>query len=276
MRLFSVLILLLIPFQAVAETVRFSDGRYYRIDLPDDVTAPRVIVGLHGGGGGPEQFARSTRLSDAALRLGYAVIYPAGSGAIKTWNVGYCCGAATRNNVDDLAFLDRVIDDAGARFGLNAERVYITGMSNGSMMAEYYAARRSQRVAAVVGVAGSFDATTRLRDAVPLLVIHGTADQNVPFNGGEGVNTRNGTDFSAVADVIIRFAAAFGRNVQEVEMRSGVVWRHNYMDAHNKPVVVLIRIDGGGHVWPGGRRTQREPSSINATQEALSFFALHP
>jgi polyhydroxybutyrate depolymerase len=152
----------------------------------------------------------------------------------------------------------------------------MTGMSNGSMMAEYYAARRSHRVAAVVGVAGSFDATTRLRGAVPLLVIHGTADQNVPFNGGLGVNSRNGTDFSAVSDVIGRFAAAFGRQVQDVEMRSGVVWRHQYIDGRNKPVVALIRIDGGGHVWPGGRRTRREPSRINATQEALSFFALHP
>ena len=277
MRIILFLMLSLIPFSVQAETVKFSDGRYYRIDLPDDPSMARVILGLHGGGGNPDQFARSSGLSNAALRLGYTVIYPAGTGRIPTWNVGYCCGQAQRNQVDDIAFIDRVIADAGGRFDLDVRHVYLTGMSNGSMMSERYAAYRPLQVAAVVGVAGTMDiASDRLRGPVPLLAIHGTADQNVPYNGGSGPRTRGTSIFSAVEDVVHAFVAASARSLQGRAVRSGVVTRTDYSTQRGVPWVSLIKIEGGGHVWPGGRRTFREPRSIDATQEALRFFAQHP
>lgn len=184
-RLVLLLCLILAP-AAWAETVRL-DGRSYRIDLPARPEGAPVIVALHGGGGGAEQFARASGLSRPANRQGYAVIYPEGTGRLATWNGGYCCGMAQRRGVDDAAFLDAVIADAAARFGLDAARLYLTGMSNGSIMAETYAALRPGRVRAVAGVAGTMD-TGRFAPVapVPLLHIHGTADEMVPFAGGPG------------------------------------------------------------------------------------------
>ena len=89
------LFLLLIAAPAAADTVRLGD-RSYRIDLPAVAQGAPLILALHGGGGGAEQFARSSGLSRPANRLGYAVIYPQGSGRVATWNGGYCCGTARR------------------------------------------------------------------------------------------------------------------------------------------------------------------------------------
>ena len=94
-----------------------------------------------------------------------------------TWNGGYCCGAAARRGVDDLAFLDAVVADAVARFGLDGARIYAAGMSNGAIMAETWAAARPEGLKAVVAVAGSMDAAqVPVRGRVPVLIIHGTAD----------------------------------------------------------------------------------------------------
>lgn len=277
------LVLLFVAPPALAETVRLGD-RAYRVDLPDRPAGAALIIALHGGGGSADQFARSSDLSAPATRQGYAVIYPEGTGPLATWNGGYCCGAAQRRGVDDLAFLDAVIADAETRFGLAADRVYVTGMSNGAILAETYAARRPGKVRAVAGVAGTMDTGhIRPQDPVPLLHIHGTADDMVPYAGGRGENSLSRTDFASVASVERAFAAAFpmlSRSERTIDRaRDGMtVTERNYTDANGVPQVRILTVHGGGHAWPGSRRADRggETRDIAATEEVLRFFAAHP
>jgi len=64
-----------------AETQEIAVGdRLYLLDLPARPQGVPVIVALHGGGGSPRQFARSSGLAAPALRAGYAVVWPAGTG----------------------------------------------------------------------------------------------------------------------------------------------------------------------------------------------------
>ena len=276
------LFLLLMAAPAAAETVRLGD-RSYRIDLPAVAQGAPLILALHGGGGGAEQFARSSGLSRPANRLGYAVIYPQGTRRVATWNGGYCCGTAQRQRVDDLAFLDAVIADAAARFGLDGRRVYLTGMSNGAIMAETYAAQRPHRVAAVAGVAGTLD-TDRFRPQgpVPLLHIHGTADDMVPYAGGQGGTSITRSDFASVADVEAAFLAPFpmlARTERRIDPAADgmVTVERNYSDAQGRVQVRILSVQGGGHAWPGSRRALRggETRDIAATVEVLRFFDAH-
>jgi polyhydroxybutyrate depolymerase len=278
-----VLALFLMALPAAAEIVQLGD-RSYRIDLPADPARAPLIVALHGGGGSADQFARSSGLSRPANRLGYAVIYPEGTGRAGTWNGGYCCGAAQRRGVEDVAFLDAVIADATRRFGLAGGRVYLTGMSNGAIMAETYAALRPRRVAAVAGVAGTMDTgSLRPRGAVPLLHIHGTEDDMVPYAGGQGANSLTRTDFASVASVEAAFLAPFPmlvrteRQIDRVKDDTAVIER-NYSDARGVTQVRILTVEGGGHAWPGSRRANRggETQEIAATAEVLRFFAEHP
>lgn len=277
----SLILALAIASPALAETRSVAMGeRSYLIDMPDQLHPP-LIVALHGGGGNPAQFARTSGLSAPANAAGYAVIYPAGTGRrFLTWNAGYCCAGAARSGVDDLAFLDAVIADATARFGLDT-RVYLTGMSNGSMLAEAYAATR--RVKAVAGVAGTLDSTIRPRFAVPLLHIHGTADTHVRYGGGAGPDSFVQVEFAPVDDVMAGFAARFAplsvtdRQIDPADDGMSVT-QTDHSDASGAVQLRLLTVHGGGHAWPGGSRAGRQGGTqdIDANTEILRFFALHP
>lgn len=276
------LLIAILAHPALAETreVRLG-GRSYLIDLPARPAGTLIVV-LHGGGGNPGQIARNSGFSRPANAAGHAVVYPAGSGRrLLTWNGGYCCGAAARQGVDDLAFLDRVIADARKRFGL-AGRVYMTGMSNGALMAEAYAASRPRVLSGVAGVSGTLDLDRfPLRGAVPLLHIHGTADTQVPYAGGQGSNGFTDTDFTPVAAVVAAFVRTNGPGLARTRRivdpaEDGMRTVEETWSKDGAPRVRLMRVEGGGHVWPGGRRAGRQEGAtddIDATREILRFFA---
>jgi polyhydroxybutyrate depolymerase len=281
------LVLLAWPVWADSQTVTLGD-RSYVIDLPVPAAGAPMILALHGGGGNPEQFARNSGLTRPALAQGYAVIYPAGSGrrsGMLTWNGGYCCAYAARQNVDDIGFLDSVVADAAKRFGLDAQRLYVTGMSNGSVMAEVYGAARASKVRAIGAVSGSLDVDhTRITGPVPILVIHGTADDHVPFAGGVGPEGKVPVDWSSVDQVVAAFVRAAGvplvkadRVIDPVKDSTRVL-ASDYTDSAGRVMVRLLAIEGGGHVWPGGRRAARDggTADMDANTEVLRFFALHP
>ena len=289
--MFRVLILLLavVAVPALAETVTLADGRWYRVDLPPDPTGAPVILGLHGGGGNPDQFARNSGLSQPALSAGYAVIYPAGTSrrglGLLTWNAGACCAHAAMVQIDDMAFLDAVITDAVRRFGLDAERVYLTGMSNGAMMAERYAAARPGNVKAVAGVSGTLDERFRVSGPVPLLHIHGTADDHVPYLGGKGeASITRSVTFASVGSTVAAFVGAAGTPLVQLQgvidpADDGMqVIQRDWRRPDGIPMVRLLTVEGGGHVWPGGRRAVHGGGTqdTSANDEILRFFAAHP
>lgn len=285
MRIVALLLpLLLLALPGAAETVRLGD-RYYEIALPAKARGAPLILVLHGGGGNPDRTERVTGLTRVALAKGYAVAYPAGTGRrLLSWNAGYCCAGAARNRVDDEGFLVRVIADARSRFALG-DRVYVTGMSNGSMMAQTFAARNPGMVRAVAGVAGTMD-TSRVRVAapVPSLVIHGTADPMVPYEGGRGEDSLTRTDFASVASVMKAFLAPWGQGLTQSSRRidrrnDGTAVVETDYAKGGRVVVRLLTIEGGGHNWPGGRKLRSDMAmteEIDANAEILRFFAAHP
>jgi polyhydroxybutyrate depolymerase len=275
---------------ALAETQEVRLGaRHYVIHLPEGVRNPPVIMALHGGGGNPDQFASASGLGQDGTQAGYAVIFPAGTGRrgdrLLTWNGGYCCGAAARTGVDDLGFLTAVVEDASRRFGVKADRVYFTGMSNGSIMSETYAARNPGKVKAVAGVSGTMDVGRyQVQGAVPLLIIHGTADANVPYEGGKGDSSLTRTDFASVEEVAKAFLAPWpGRLSQSSrkidERDDGTSVTITDYSTKGRVILRLETVEGGAHHWPGGRKARLssgKTEEISANAELLQFFALHP
>jgi polyhydroxybutyrate depolymerase len=266
-----------------AEEMRVDlGGRFYLIDLADHPSGA-MIVALHAAARSPQDMRATTGLSPRALAKGYAVIYPQATGGAKraSWNGLYCCGDAQVNQVDDIGFLDTVIADAVVRFDLAPDRVYLTGMSNGAVMAETYAFRRAAKIKAVAGVAGTVDLNRTRARAVPLLHIHGTLDRMVPYDQGYGTEHLD-TPFTPVAVEIAEMVAAFGelavssRRIDRVKDGTSVV-EDNYNDAAGVTQVRLLTVIGGQHVWPEpGRRGLGNTQDISATAEILRFFEGHP
>ena len=83
------------------------------------------------------------------------------------------------------AHLDAFIDAELERAGLPDARLVLLGFSQGTMMALHTAIRRARPCAAVIGYSGALVAAELLAEEVrsrpPMLLVHGDADEVVPF-----------------------------------------------------------------------------------------------
>ncbi len=255
------------------EVVVDGATREYRLHAPDALAAdPMLIVVLHGGFGSATQAQAAYGWDEVADREGVVVAYPDGA---RAWNAGDCCGAPARESSDDIAFLHAVVAEVRAEFGIPADRVVATGMSNGAMMA-YAAACGTDLFAAIAPVAGTI--VTDCADPAPasVLHIHGELDDRVRLDGEQGVGAGR-VDGMPVADAVALWRAA-DSCADPVVVVDGVLTSSRAECADGR-VVELLLVADVGHQWPGGGApgnvVEDEPSAsgLDATEEIWRFFA---
>jgi polyhydroxybutyrate depolymerase len=272
---------------ANASTVRelTSGGltRTYRAFHPASAGAhPALVVMLHGGFGTGTQAEGAYGWDAAASRSGFVVAYPDGIG--RAWNAGRCCGRPFAEHVDDVAFITAVIRDAETRDGIDPARVYVTGMSNGAIMAYRMACESPVRIAAIGPVAGDLEVPCdRPLAPVSVMAIHGTADGNVPFDGGYGTKGVTHTDHLGVAGSLARWRAIDRCAPADVTVRSAV--RTERTACAGETEVVVIAVEGAGHQWPGAKPPppaaarllglDQPSTALDATATLWGFFERH-
>lgn len=262
----ALLLLLALPAHAVQREQSLDSGgrrRWWTVHEPAVrlSTGPLpVVLVLHGGGGDPRNAELMSGMSELADREGFLAVYPAGTGRFKrrllTWNAGNCCGYALDQSVDDTAFLAAVIERLIKEGRADPKRVYMTGMSNGAMMAQRFACERADLVAAIAPVAGQLNIEKCSPSRpVSVLMIHGLKDEHAPYPGGEGKRM---------------IKPRMDRSVPD----SAAMW-----ERAGSSVTVLAH--SGGHIWPGGRSGLRfgnvDPVSASpkATEVMWGFFKEH-
>jgi polyhydroxybutyrate depolymerase len=269
--------------------------RSYALHVPDTpkFQLPLVIV-LHGGGGSAQSAIAQTGFNAEADRQGFIAAYPEGSDRARpllnalgkpsfhTWNAGACCGYAVEHGVDDVGFIRAMVADIGKRYPLDPKRVYAAGHSNGGMMAYRLACEASDLVAAIGAVSAVIVvAPCEPRFPVSVIDIHGTADRNVPIEGGVGPKSISKYPYPPV-ERSIAFWAAWDDCGKDpiVSAPAPSVTLRSYPLCTLGIAVDYYVIEGGGHAWPGGKRLAKfldEPSNaIDATQLIWQFFAAHP
>lgn len=257
---------------------------------PDGPVAGRpLLLLLHGGAGSGRRLARHLHTQVDRLRRerGWVVAFPDGVG--HSWNDGRRDVDATahREGVDDVGYLRALVRDLVRRLGVDPARVYVAGISNGGFMAQRLACEASDAFAGAVSVTAqlSVDLAARCRPVRPIAValINGTRDPIVPHDGGNVsvLGTSRGAIWSTEATV------AFWRERNGCEgpptefdhaptepddptRAHGRIWRN----CRGAPVG-LLRVEGGGHAWPGV--AQALPTSMvgraSGAVDALAWIA---
>jgi polyhydroxybutyrate depolymerase len=191
---------------------------------------------------------------------GFIVAYPdgVGSGRYKSWNGGGCCGQASHDNVDDVGFVSALIDHIEAKASIDTDRIYAAGMSNGAMLCHRLGCELSDRIAAIGCISGTIlvDSCTPTRP-VPIIMIHGTDDTAVPWNGGVGTGIPGVALMSVPATVELwkRVNGCTGPSTapyMDLTLSGKTYMKAEYQgDSSEGADVVLCTVYGGTHMWPG-------------------------
>ncbi len=276
-------------------TFETQDGeRRYVVHVPtsyDGTKALPVLLHLHGGLGTAESSDTSTSFSALAEERGFLLVYGEGTkGRISftSWNAGGCCGQSQEknNNVDDVRYVREVLTQVQEKFQVHQNHIYVSGMSNGSMLANRLACEIPELIAGVATVSGTTQVSqcdpTR---ALPHIIIHGTADDNVPYYGGKSGSPLNSGTFAAVEDEFKTWAKRNGCSGDIVttsissEGSDGTsVDKLSFASCPKGKEVVLYRVNGGKHAWPGGRagtnklELSKPSQGLKASEAILDFF----
>ncbi len=275
--------------QTVEGTLRTADGRdrTYRVYVPSSAKPGEpvpLLVAMHGGLGSASQFEENSGFDGVAEANGFIVVYPDGVGsAIKddlgqTWNGGDCCGPAMNQNVDDVAFLRQLVGQMQQTYTIDADRVYAAGHSNGGIMAYRLACEASDVFAAVGLQASALELDTCAPSKpVSLIHIHGTADRNLPIDGGEGQGV-SGVTFNPPIDGVRTIARADGcpaEPIASADPANTDVMIDTWQPCADGTEVQFVKVAGATHAWMGGQGPQR-PAQRALVGEAYDRYSSSP
>jgi poly(hydroxyalkanoate) depolymerase family esterase len=278
-----------------------AQGRRYKLYVPGGNDAARpapLVVMLHGCTQDPDDLARGTRMNELAQRERALVVYPeqpATANALRCWR--WFEPAQQRRDGEEPAIIAGIVREVMRTHTIDARRVHVAGISAGGAMALIVAAAYPELFASATshsgvpvgvvasaeegwaimraGVPDSLDLAARLRGvagatarAVPLLVIHGAAD-NV-------VSVRNARQTAQ------QWSTAFGlapRATPSAAPDAAAPYEVAEWGAPNGPAVVRLAVMPAlGHAWSGGSKagTFTDEHGPSAAEMAMAFFAEHP
>jgi len=252
--------------------------------------APLVVV-MHGSGENAARIRAETgygfdRLAD---EHGFAVVYP--NSYTFDWDDCGKVGDFSVNgvNIDDVGFLVALVDKLITEFGIDRGRVFATGVSAGGFMSIRLALEAPSRFRAVAAVSANMPTPENSKckpvgQGTSVMIMNGTKDPLVPFNGGEvnllglfykGGNVRSSRDsgqyFADLNDIVVAPETNQTPLADKVSVER-VLWRNG-----SKAEVELVAIHGGGHgitqpYWRRPRLLGPSPMEPNGPALIWAFF----
>jgi len=268
--------------EVITDTLEFDGySRIYHVYIPPGYEAGLPLVfDLHGYGSHGLEEMEYTGMNSVADTANFVVVYP--EALENKWNSGISDNPGYPTpDIDDVAFLSALIDTVHSDYEVNTDQVYSCGFSNGGRMSFRLAAEIPGHIRAVASVSGKLTETIAnacdSSGTVPILYMHGTNDP-ISYYYGEQTGWYlpedavefwiETNDCSVDGDTISipNFVPSDGCTVDATIYPS-------YSDNAD---VCFLKINGGGHTWPGG--TFLLPSlgntcfEINASELIWNFF----
>lgn len=253
--------------------------RTYILYVPSSYTpgtpAP-LVLNFHGYTSNSFEQMNYGDFRPIADTAGFIIVHPMGTTDLlgtTHWNVGW-----GSSSVDDVGFTAALIDSLSAAYDINQERIYSTGMSNGGFMSYQLACKLSDRIAAIASVTGSMTigtpSTCTPDHPTPVMEIHGTTDETVPYNGF--------ILFQSIPSVLGYWSGYNNcdsppviTNVPDTAPLDGsTVEHHLYANGDNGVEVEHYKVINGAHTWPGTAFSSAGTNhDIDASKEIWRFFS---
>jgi poly(3-hydroxybutyrate) depolymerase len=256
-------------------SVKGVERSAHYVNAPTDGTKRPAVIVLHGGMGSAERMRASAGFDPVAPANGFMVVYAEGTDFgddRHAWNTGHLLRRQVRD-ADDIAYFDALIDTLVRDHGADPARIYMTGGSNGGMMTFVYASARPERLAAIAPVVASmFTFDTVPAVPLPILIINGAKDDEVPIEGGMSrnriVRAAQATPFKPLTEVV-QFWKRVNKSANDpVTQTKGTVTTTTYAATDGGAVTEFVVDSAGGHGWPGARARRDENMPITAFKGA--------
>lgn len=246
--------------QIIDETFEFEGAtRMHKVYLPANFSdnSP-LVLNLHGYTSNAFQQVFYTNMNAVAEENDFVVVFP--DGTTDQYGITFWNSEILGESVNDLGYLEALIDSMILNYNIDPNRVYMCGMSNGGFMSYYSACELSDRIAAIASVTGTMNNAIldncNPERAVPVLEIHGTADGTVPYNGASSTGSfQTMMPIEEVVDFWVNHNNCMLESELELEDIStsdmSTVTHFKYTGGDNGSSVEHYRINEGGHTWPG-------------------------
>lgn len=270
--------------------------RTYEVYIPSSYDGSRpvpLLLSFHGMGGAGAGQINSSGYTDIAEKEGFIAVFPDSTRLTEAgdyaqyipkipieiagvqWDPAIGIALQYYYEVDDVGFIDRLIDKLLDEYNIDPDRIYATGHSSGGMFVYNLAMHLSHKLAAVAAVSSPM--TMGLKDKEPaqpitIIQVMGNEDEIIPFTGGPD------KVFGALPgqDVWFSFydSGAFWAEKNGIQSEPTVttigekVVKTTYSGGKNGTEVILYEIKGGGHGWP-----DEEEINSEAIWEELANFS---
>ncbi|MBN2378959.1 T9SS type A sorting domain-containing protein [candidate division WOR-3 bacterium] len=244
------------------------DGRIrsYILHVPPSYTGDDsipLVINLHGGGGSASQQASFSLMNPKADAEGFLVCYPEGT-FLPLGFTGWNAGEIYKSTVDDVGFIDALIDTVRAGYNVDTLRIHAAGFSNGASMCYRLACELGSRIAAIGPVAGPlyFDDWNDCEPErlMPTIHFHSRHDPNGSYS---------------VMDSMMDFwSSRMGCDIgpDTFYNDSGALKQH-WMRADDSCEIIFWTVERYQHGWPGSPLGTKE---VITNDEMWSFFVAHP
>ncbi len=243
-----------------------------------------VVINLHADTRSAQLHLEYTLMNSIADTAGFIVVYPdayyfnaAGQKSFNRDDIN-ATPPPTTPDTRDVGFINALIDTLDSHYRIDRDRIYACGWTGGGTMSLKLACQLNDRIAAVASVTGELSIATAngcaANRAMPVIIMHGTADPIVLYGGKPGWHSIDETashwadlDNCLEPDTVL---------LPDLNPNDGcTVEKITYPDGTSGSKVILYKVVGGGHSWPGAAfnngigNTNRD---INAGVEIWNFF----
>ena len=225
-------------------------NREYILYIPhsyDGTSSIPLVLNFHGFGDSASNYFQNVDMRSVADSNTFILVYPQGTciDGYSHWNP--CpIGGDNKSTVDDLGFIEALINEVSLEYNVDMKRVYAVGYSNGSMMTYGLANYKSNLIAAVASVSGAMlDCKGGTSHPMPVVHFHGTSDGVLPYNGNNVYNSVQST-----LNYWINFNnTTTSPTVTSINVGDIKIEHYVYDQGNNSVSVEHYKYIGGGHAW---------------------------